>query len=424
MHIKGILNSKLIRSASIYTATDVINKAIPFLLLPVLTRYLTPEDYGIVSMFVVLVSFVTQFIGVNIHGAIARIYYDKDRVDIKAYITNCLFILLLSTTLVSLIYFSFSSIIAEITAIPMQILWVVIVVSFGDYLSRVVLTLWQVRVKPMQFGSYLISKTILNTSLSIWFVVLLGLTWQGRIFAKLITAAIFTIIGIIILWKSKWLKFTFNKSYVKHALGFGVPLVPHAVGAIIMTMTDRFFITTMVGIDTTGLYTVGYQIGMIINLFAVSFHKAYVPYLYERLKRNVYVEKIQIVRMTYTFFAALLFLALSLSLVAPWFLSFFVGREFVGSNNFVVWVAFGYAFQGMYLLVSNYILYAQKTQILTWITISIAIFNIVLNYYFISNYGAIGAAQATTIIFFIQFVLTWTLAAKVQKMPWLISSKN
>lgn len=96
MYLNRIANSKLIRSASIYTLTNVINKAIPFLLLPILTRYLTPEDYGIVSMFGVLVSLVTPFTGLSIHGAIARMYYEIDSVDIKAYITNCLLILLLT----------------------------------------------------------------------------------------------------------------------------------------------------------------------------------------------------------------------------------------------------------------------------------------------------------------------------------------
>ena len=42
----------------------------------------------------------------------------------------------------------------------------------------------------------------------------------------------------------------------------------------------------------------------------------------------------------------------------------------------------------------------------------------VLNYFLIKANGVIGAAQATTITFFVSFVLTWILSAKVYKMPW------
>jgi Na+-driven multidrug efflux pump len=42
----------------------------------------------------------------------------------------------------------------------------------------------------------------------------------------------------------------------------------------------------------------------------------------------------------------------------------------------------------------------------------------VLNYFFINAFGAIGAAQATSVVFFIKFILVWVLSAKVHKMPW------
>ena len=66
-----VIKSSLFQSAFIYTLTRAINSAIPFFLMPVLTRYLTPVDYGIVAMFGVLLSFVASFTGLSIHGAIA-----------------------------------------------------------------------------------------------------------------------------------------------------------------------------------------------------------------------------------------------------------------------------------------------------------------------------------------------------------------
>lgn len=418
---KSVFNSNLAKSAGIYTITSVINSAIPFLLLPVLTRYLSPEDYGIVSMFGVLVSFVAPFTGLSIHGAIARMYYEKDEVDIREYITNSICILMTSTLVVATFFYIFADKIAKISSVPVQLLWMVIVVSFAQFITQIVLTLWQVQVKSFQYGIYQISNTILNMTLSIVFVVLVGLTWKGRIYAQIISISIFSIVGLFILYKNKWLNFRYNHKYIKHALSYGVPLIPHALGGIIITMTDRIFITNMVGIETTGVYSVGYQIGMIINLIATSFNQAYTPWLYSKLKENIVVTKIKIVKFTYLYFVIIILIAVILSLIAPVFLNFFVGKEFGNSSIYVAWIALGYAFNGMYFMIGNYILYAQKTSYLSSVTFLIAIVNVALNYLLIRKYGAIGAAMATSIVYFMRFILTWILSSKVYKMPWFLT---
>ncbi|MDQ0415654.1 flippase [Mesobacillus stamsii] len=424
MKLKRIIQLPLIRSVGIYTVASILNSAIPFLLLPILTRYLTPEDYGIVSMFGVLVSLITPFIGLNIQGAVQRVYFKREKINIKIYITNCIYILLCSTAVVSLIFFLFSGYIAKITSLPEKLLFVAIAIAFAQFISSIVLVLWQVQIKPAQYGVYQISTTLLNASLSIWLIISLGMAWQGRILGQLVSFSLFGVIGILILRKDKWLKIKYNRSYIKHALSFGVPLIPHAVGGVVMTMTDRIFITNMVGIEATGIYTVGFQIGMIINILATSFNQAYVPWLFAQLKANIYTKKLMIVKMTYFYFGIIIFLALGLSFFAPWFLDFFVGKEFSGSSVFIIWIAIGYAFNGMYFMVTNYIFYAEKTAILAWITFGSAILNIGLNYVFISKYGAIGAAQATTIIYFIKFISTWILAARVYNMPWRLKKNE
>lgn len=422
--IKKFFKSSLIKASGIYTITNVINRAIPFLLLPVLTRYLNPNDYGIVAMFGVLLSFVSPFTGLCIHGAIARQYYEKDNVHLPTYIGNCFFLLAVSSTLTALIFFVFSGYISQYTAFPKDWMWVVIAVSIASFVNQVVITLWQVQTRPVPIGIFQITQTITNLGLSLFFVVICGLAWQGRIQAQIVAVLGFALIGIYILHRNDWLKFSLNAAYLKNALYFGLPLIPHTLGAVIITMTDRFFITNMVGLEATGLYSVGYAFGSIIGMLEHSFNQAYVPWLYERLKRNEIAVKIKIVKATYLYFIIITFFAISLSLIAPWFLSFFVGQKFAGSHVFVFWIALGYAFSGMYKMVGNYIFYAQKTYILAWVTFFSALLNIVLNYFLIKYNGAVGAAQASTITHFVFFILTWLFSSKVYNMPWLLNLKS
>ena len=59
--VKRIFSSSLIKSSFVYIVCDGINKAIPFLLLPFITHYLTPTDYGVVTNFNVYVQILSVF---------------------------------------------------------------------------------------------------------------------------------------------------------------------------------------------------------------------------------------------------------------------------------------------------------------------------------------------------------------------------
>lgn len=422
--IKKFINTSLFRSASVYTLTQAINSAIPFFLMPILTRYLTPTDYGIVTMFGVLLSFVAPFTGLSIHGAIARQYYDRDEIDMPSYVANCLLILVSSTIIVGIVFYFFAEPINKTTSFPRQWMWSVIVVSAAQFINQISLTLWQVQVKPVPYGVYLITQTLVNLGFTLWFIMGLGMDWQGRIQAQVITVGTFAIFSLFLLFRNGWIRLQVNKNYIKNALYFGVPLIPHALSGTINTMVDRIMITSMVSVAYTGLYSVGFQIGMIIGILEDSFNRAYVPWLYERLKRNQYGEKIMIVKLTYVYFVGIICLALALGTIAPWFLSFFVGPQFAGSGQFVLWIALGFAFDGMYKMVVNYIFYMHKTHILAWVTFSTAVGSIVINYFAIKHWGAIGAAYTYALISFITFLLVWYLSSRIYPMPWNLNKKE
>ncbi len=416
--LNGAWKSSLFRSAGVYTVTNILSNAIPFLLLPIFTRYLTPQDYGIVAMFTVVIGMVSVFIGLSVNGAIARQYYEKDSVDFSAYMGNCLYILIGSTIVVAIAFLLFPGFISKYTAIPVNWLWAVIVSSIAQFIIAVTLLIWQVEVKPIKYGLFQIFLTLSNIGLSVFFIVFLKMNWSGRINAQVISTSIFAFFGLIILFKNHYIKFKFNKKYLKNALSFGVPLIPHSFGGLAMTMMGRLLVTNMVGVAETGIYTVGVQVGTIISLLASSFNSAYFPWLFSQLKKESVSIKLKIVKLTYFYYVAILLLAILLSLFAPWFLNFFLGKNFITASKFVIWIALGAAFNGMYFMVTNYIFYTQKTYLLTWGTFITSAFSFVITYFLIKLNGSIGAAQGMAISFFMLFVLTWVFSSKVYKMPW------
>lgn len=416
--LKQLVDKKLISSTGTYTVSKIINAAIPFLLMPVLTRYLTPTDYGIIAMFSVLLGIVSPFLGLSLHGAVGVRYFDRSETDLPKYIGNCFIILAVSTSVVSLAMWLFARPISLYSAFPRRWLWTVVVVAAAQFAGLIQLTLWQAELKPVRYAVFQNLQTLVNVGLTLLLVVGLGMNWQGRIDAQVTTMAVFGIAAVVFLRGSGRLNLTYDRPRAASALRFGIPLIPHALGGMLMVQTDRIFLANMVGVATAGIYTVGYQFGSVIELLSASFNQAFSPWLFERLNRDEPGMKRRIVKLTYVYFGVILLLAMFLALVVPWFLTFFVGKDFVEAGKYVFWIVLGYACNGMYYMVANYIFYTAKTAVLAWVTFSTALLNIAFNYIFIRLNGPVGAAQASALAFFVIFILTWILSARVYKMPW------
>jgi O-antigen/teichoic acid export membrane protein len=417
--VKKILSSSLLKASGIYSITSVINSAIPFLLLPILTRYLTPADYGIVSMFGTLCSITSVFVGVNIHGAIQREYFNKENIDIKQYIGNCL-IILVSTAIATLtILYTFKTTIEKFIGVPENLYWIAIVISFYSFAIASLTTIYQAQMDAFRYSLFHIGLTLINVSMSILLIVFFKMNYMGRIYAQLAAYLIIGNVALIILIL-KYSKIKVNFAYIKKALSFGLPLVPHALGGMLITMTGRVIVNTKLGIDQTGIYTVATQIGSIIGILATSFNYAYAPWLYDKLNKKDQSTNLRIVKLTYIYFIIIIISGLALGIISPVILKILVGREFQNAASIIIWMALGNSFNGMYYMVTNYIFYSYKTYLLTIITFIIGLLNIGLTYYLVSIHNLAGAAQSFMISNALSFLVTWIVSASVFKMPWNI----
>ena len=410
--------SALPRAASVYVLANLASAAVPFLLLPILTRYLTTSEYGVVAMFSVLVGLIGPLIGLNVHGAVQRRFYDQSRESLPVYVANCLLIAAVTSVLVASLLLGFSRPISALANFPASWLWAVVAVSAGQFVMQVRLVIWQAAVKPIQYGLLQIARTLLYFIVCVILVVGLGFGWQGNVIGAVAAATIVGAVSVYLLHKDGWLSFRVERSFVRNALSFGIPLVPHALAGYALVATDRVLLANMVGLSETGVYMVGVQISMGLSLLFTSFNRAYVPWLFERLRRPNPATDLRIVQLTYLYFPAALLLALGTGLLAPAFLGVYVGAEFAGAGRIVLWLALGSAFDGMYLMVTNYIFFAEKTRLLSAATVSAALINLPLTYYLIRVNGAMGAAQATAATMLCKFVFTWWLSARAHPMPW------
>lgn len=414
----GILKSNLAKNIGVYALGNALNGAIPFLLLPVLTTYLSKESYGILANLELILGLCMPLIGLNTGTALGRYFFDLDRDKYSAMVFNYMVLLITVSAIASVSLLAFDSYIAQHLEIPPHTLWVVIIIAFCKQVLETRLTIYRVQQKPVGFSLLRILSTAFDLSLSIVLVVLINQSWEGRFYAQLMAYAAFAVVSIFLLIKHGWIRLEYSKKQLKQIVHFGVPLIPHAFGGVLLAFGDRWIITQELGISETGIYFVGYQVGMVMSLIQTSFNQAWSPWFYKQLTTPVAGIKTKIVKITYLYSIGLLILAGLLYLLVPAIFKYFIGSSFSHAEAVVGWVLLGYAFNGVYKMMVNYLLFLKKTTIIGVLTIFTAGLNIALNFWLIPDRGIIGAAQATLIAFVFQLLVVSIIASNSYKMPW------
>ena len=421
-----ILQSSLFKSAFVYGLASAFNGALPFLLLPVLTRYLTPDDYGMVTIFTTLISFFNVFIGLNVHGAVFNKYFFyKENKDLNfgEYISSALIILFSAGAAVLLLTLLAANHLVSIIELPSS--WIIIACTtpIFQYFILIQLAIYQASQNAKSYAKLLIFQSFLNVCLSLLFVISFAYGWHGRVMGIMSALYITGFISLILLCRKFSIKPNFRKEHITNILKFGVPLVPHTLGAILISLADRFIITHVATVKDAGLYQAGLQVSMIIMFFTESFNKAYSPWLYSSLQKKSAELNVKIVRFTYLYFVGILLVAALINFIPEKLLVYVLGTKFLESQNYILWSSFAYAFNGMYLMVCNYIFYSEQTKYLAFITLPAGLINIGLSYYLTSKIGVIGASISMAISYALMFLLTWHRSAKLVQMPWLEALK-
>jgi O-antigen/teichoic acid export membrane protein len=415
---------KLFKSFGIYGISVVFSASIPFLILPFLTKYIVPADYGLVSMFMVCLAFLSPFVGLSVHGALYRFFFDNTKDEIRKYIFSLLIVLFLSGSISGGMLFFLHGLISTHLGLPIFILFFLIPIAILNFTTQILMTYLQVSEVPLQYGFFQIARAASLGTLSVILVIIYQAGWFGMVYALFINNFIFSVLSLVILVRKRAVAPCYRIDYIIDSIKFGLPLIPTALKDSIINIADRIFITTFVGLNATGLYAVGYQLSSVILVVSSALSAAFSPWLFKNLTKNNDGIEVNIVKLTYLLFVFFFILTISWIFVSKYFLVVFFDIGYNSSFDFVPYLSMGFMFSAMHSLVVQYIYYEKKTFVYMFLTMFVLIFNIVLNYIGVKIFGAVGAAYATCFSFFMIFILTWILANRVYPMPWLYFTKT
>ena len=202
---------------------------------------------------------------------------------------------------------------------------------------------------------------------------------------------------------------------MKVCLAFGLPIVFHLLAGTIHNSIDRVILEKYVSMSELGIYTIGYQIGMIMSVITTSVNRAWQPSFFEFMSSNMPEEqkRFENRRMLAFWIIGVGSICLIGMLWAKEFLILLTPEKFHASADVVPIILFGYMFQGLYFFAVSPLFQFKKTKLLLFLTAASALVNIVLNFIFIPKYGIYGAAYATVISFFFQSALVYFIGKKL-----------
>jgi len=416
-----------IKQISLYTFVGLFGAAINFFVMPVLSHHLSPADYGLLSLFNTYITILVPLVSLSAYSLLGVDYFKEKNKQVFASKFTSIQVIPFFTSFVFIFFiWQFYKPLSETLELKHTgTRWglIMLLITFLTIYYEQLLQFLILQKKASLFAFYTIIKVLIEVGMTFYFVVGKGYGWEGRIYAWLVGTALVFMIGVVYFYKEGFLKGSVKMKYIKEGILFGSPLILHGLGKFVVNQSDRIFIAKMVSISEAGIYSIGYTVGSLVMIGVNAFFNFYSPFLMERLADITEQKKLQIVKLTYLYGLGCLLVLALVFFLTPVFFKILIARNYYEGTRYVFWVALGYCFWGGYMLFSGFIFFFKKNKILGWLAVFNVATNLLFNYFFIKIFGAIGAAYATVLSFFLLFVLIAVIASRLMPLPWFSCQK-
>lgn len=400
----------------IYFASNLISAAVPFLLLPILTRFLTTEEYGQVAIYQILFTFFTAIVGLSTHASVYRESFDMSTSERSKYIGSCLQIAVITAFLMLSIVLLSNEHLTKILNVPLDVILLALLSSTLNYFLLINLGQWQVFGKAKKFAILQIFLSILNVALSLSLVVKLSLGVEGRIVAHSLSITFGALVSIVVLVRICKLNIIHicMKNYRK-ALGFSLPLVPHSIFAFVLLNVDRIIINEKIGIENVGIYLSAIQLSLGISVFYDAVLKALSPWVNRKLNTGL-KKNLHEVEKAYLYLSILsLILIAVVFFFSPGLSKYILGKDYSAASDIVASLCIAQVFRGLYQLFSCVLQFYKKTFQLMICTVVSGVSNLILIFSLIDIYKLVGVSYAFMLSAFILLMATLFLSYKYSR---------
>jgi len=396
----------ILKSIGIYTATIIFSKGVAFLFLPLLTFYLSPEDYGVITLYTNSILFLTPFIYLSITTSVSTDYFKYDESKFRTYFSTILILPLVAVLVCLIILLPFDSSLSKYLGIDLFYLYLIPILVVSGLFNEIILIIIRNKDQPYLFAVINLIKTIVDISLSALFIIVLKMNWQGRVLSWLIIGGLILCYCLYYLRKNRFLTRVINPNYLNQELKYSIPMVISQFAIFMVISSDKFFIAKFLNVEEVGIYGVASQISFISFAFYNGIMLSFQPYLFKQLSLNSnYEADNQLAKRLFQMIVVIFFICFLVIIISPYLYYYFIGDRYLVGEVYVKWIVLAYFFWFIYGLLVNFLYFHKLKKIITVLSIFNIIICVALNYFFVQYYKLMGAVIALNCSTFLSLVI-------------------
>lgn len=414
------LQRGVLRRAALYLASGSASALISFFLLPVLTKYLSPADYGVVEIFTTLSTCLTGILLVGGNTILAKEYFDGDEATRAGLMGQLLGLLALTTAattagLTALVLAGCP--LADWLSVGPAVLFGSVAFSAATAVVTLYTTLLQVEKRAALYACYVNSKTLIEIGLTLVLIIGVGLQWQGRFGGMLVGALAYAGFALMVFLR-RGVRLSFARPELRRLVTLGVPLVAAHVSVWAYSMVDRVMMSHQFDLATTGLYSVGFRFASVVSMAESAFSLAWMPFFFENIRRCDPRTDARVLRLSVAYIGGLFAFALGFAGAAQWLLPAMVNDRFDEARQFILVLCLAFCSCGAWKMFNGYLIAAGRTRLYGAITSATAILHVALTWWLLRRLGPMGAAWATLVTYVTATGLTIWATHRIRRLPW------
>ena len=386
---------RLGKHSAIYGLGGLVSRIIAVVLLPVYTRYLTPSDYGQIETLIALTTVMGLLLRAGITSAFFRFYFDAtDDAGRRLVLRTSFWFTMGAGTLGLVLLLALAGPVSEAlfgTPDAADLVRASGVALWATVNYEQLTALFRVEERSVAFVCASLVNVFLTIGTTLVLVVVLDEGPLGVIVGNF-TGTLVVYLALL-GYRREQLGLQVDRRLLREMNRFGLPLVPSALMLWVTNFSDRFFLVKLADVAEAGLYSVGVRVASAMILLLTAFRMAWPAFAYS-------IRDDGEAKRTYAFVLTYLtvvtsWVALGLTLLAPWIVDLLAAPSFADSATVVGPLAFSTVAFGAYIVFAIGIGRARRTQFNWVITGVAAIVNVTLNLVLIPTHGMLGAAIAT-----------------------------
>ncbi len=401
----------LLKNIGLLTLSNFGSKILVFLLVPIYTRLLTTEEYGVYDLYLTSITLLIPLLSLNIVEAVMRFTLDKKvkkenvlSIGIKIVFKS----IIICCVLVIMNYFL--GVFEIFNQYPQYFILYYSANIMYDLITQFVKSI----EKTFDFAIASILNTATMLILNIIFLFFLKMKLPGYFLANILSFVIPIIYLTIKLKLWKYIKLNVNDEILKgQMLSYSKPLILNNIGWWITNVSDRYILTSMKGLSENGIYSISYKIPSILNVVQAIFSQAWIMSVVKAYENK---EEKFISQMYVLYNSVLVILCSIIIIFTKVITKILVANDFYIAWKYATFLMVSVLFTSLSNFLGGILSATKSTKEMGKTTVLGAITNIILNFILIYYVGTMGAAISTLISYIIVWASRLGMAKKAMNL--------